>query len=150
MQYTSVEKKKSFRIIKRIFLGGAIILFILFCVFAVAGLKLQKISMTPSGYKQMQSVYVTMKDGIKIAVRVILPYGLKANERIPAVMESTRYSTGYQLSFVGNALVNLGILEDDTPVIVKQLLKSNYVYIYVQARGSGVSFGKRDIEWSIP
>jgi len=31
-------------------------------------------------------------------------------------MESTRYSTGYQLSFVFNAFVNLGIMKDDMPI----------------------------------
>src|SRR5947207_11520357 len=44
-------------------------------------------------YKELteRSIYVTMRDGVKIAITVVLPKGLPANERIPALMHMTRY-----------------------------------------------------------
>ena len=96
---------------------------------------------------QRHSCYVTMKDGTKLAVRYTLPLSIKMGERIPAIMETTRYGTEYKDSFVLRALVNLRIAYDVPPAIVKDLLKSNYAYVAVDARGSGASFGTREMEW---
>ncbi len=38
-----------------------------------------------------QSFYVEMDDGVKLAVNVYLPKGLKEGEKIPAITFSTRY-----------------------------------------------------------
>ncbi len=134
--------------LKRMLYGILAIPLTLAVIFIIAGCMPQKDLVTPSGYKQTQSIYVTMKDGTKIGVRVTLPENLKKNEKIPTIMESTRYSTGYQLSFVSNAFVNLGIMKDDMPIIIRKFLNTNHAYVYVQARGSGISFGKREIEFS--
>ena len=37
------------------------------------------------------STYVTMRDGVDIAVDVFLPKGLTENEKIPALLNQTRY-----------------------------------------------------------
>ena len=97
---------------------------------------------------QRHSCYVTMKDGTKLAVRYTLPLSIKMGERISAIMETTRYGTEYKDSFVLRALVNLRIAHDVPPAIVEDLLKSNYAYVAVDARGSGASFGTREMEWS--
>ena len=38
-----------------------------------------------------QSLYVTMRDGVKIAIDVWLPEGLREGEKIPTIMRATRY-----------------------------------------------------------
>ena len=143
------KKRNIFIKALKFFLTGLMaIMLIMMLIFIVAGLIPEKSLVTPAGYKQYQSLYVTMKDGTKINVKVMLPYDLKESEKVPAIIESTRYGTGYQMSFLGKALMNLGIMEDDMPVIVSQFLKTGHAYIWVQARGSGASFGKRDIDLS--
>ena len=44
-------------------------------------------------YKEIttSALYVTMRDGTKIAIDVLLPKDLPANTKIPAVMHITRY-----------------------------------------------------------
>src|SRR6266550_2287352 len=44
-------------------------------------------------YKEFvqSSLYLTMRDGVKIAIDVVLPKNLPVGERIPAVMNMTRY-----------------------------------------------------------
>jgi putative hydrolase, CocE/NonD family len=121
---------------------------ILIMLFVIAGCIPQRASSTPAGYKQVQSLYVPMKDGTKIAVKVILPPHIQKKNQVPAVMESTRYSTGYKMTFFANALFNLGVVKDDMPIIVKKLLEKNYAYVLVQARGSGISYGTRKIDYS--
>lgn len=144
MEVSSSRTKKKLKLLSKILIGIFAILFVEIVVFVIAGI------MPMKEYKGAvrKSIYLTMKDGVKIPVRYTLPSNIKAGEKIPAVIESTRYSTGAQPTFIGNALYSLGILEDDTPPIVKQLIESKHAYILVQARGSGISFGKRDIEFS--
>ena len=40
---------------------------------------------------EQRSIYLTMRDGVKIAVDVVLPKPLPANEKLPAIMSMTRY-----------------------------------------------------------
>lgn len=125
-----------------IVIAGTLILSI--AVFTVAGLM-------PGGdiySKNRRSVYVTMKDGIKLCVRYSLPFNIKKGEKVPAILETTRYGTDYKYTFVLNALINLGIAHDVPPAIVTKLLNSKYAYVDVDARGSGASFGVRRMEWS--
>ncbi|MCX7711004.1 MAG: CocE/NonD family hydrolase [Clostridia bacterium] len=148
MESTTLKTKTGFKVLRRIGIGIFLVMFTLVSIVIAAGLMPQKKPTTPAGYKQTQSTYVKMKDGTRIAVRISLPHDLQKNEKVPVILESTRYDTGFQPSFIGNALCNLGILEDDMPPIIKKLLETKHAYILVQARGSGISFGKREIELS--
>ena len=46
---------------------------------------------TPAGFRQYSSVYVKMRDGVEIAVAIMLPPDLRPNERVPVLMRTTRY-----------------------------------------------------------
>jgi predicted acyl esterase len=58
-------------------LGGAAIVAI-----STAGTKLPGSEMTPAGYRQSTSVYVKMRDGVEIAVAILLPHDLRPRERV--------------------------------------------------------------------
>ncbi|HET6978345.1 MAG TPA: CocE/NonD family hydrolase [Pyrinomonadaceae bacterium] len=71
-----------------------------------------------------RSFYLTMRDGVKIAVQLVLPKDLPADQKIPAIMSMTRYWRARQdgqpnLFFPGHG----------------------YAMIFVDARGTGASFG---------
>src|SRR5512145_1501897 len=93
---------------------------------------------TASGARRSESTYVAMRDGVRLAVRVRLPRDLAAGERVPAVLETTRYGTEYEPRFLLRALLNLGIL-DMTKPHEAAFLESRYALVYVDARGSGAS-----------
>lgn len=136
------------KLIKRILKGLLLICFTGAIVFVTAGLLPEKNPQTPSGYLQEQSTYVSMEDGTKIAVRISLPADLQESEKVPAIMETTRYGTEYKRSFLINALLNLRIGKEIKPAINKALSDANYAFVRVDARGSGASFGSREMEWS--
>ncbi len=144
MQDTTLKKKTGLKIFKRILIGLLLVLSICILVFVVAGF----IPVKDIGSGVKKSCYITMRDGIKIAVRVTLPPDLQENEKVPAIMESTRYGTENKLGFIFKALVNLGIGKVVPSVFLETLLKSEYVYVEVDARGSGASFGNREMEFS--
>ena len=83
-------------------------------------------------YKSLsiESKYITMRDGIKIASDIALPEGLPSGEKIPAIMRMTRYwraAEGAPADFFQRFFTSHG-----------------YAYISVDARGSGASFGHRN------
>lgn len=71
-----------------------------------------------------RSFYLTMRDGVKIAVQLVLPKDLPADQKIPAIMNMTRYWRAQQggapnLFFPGHG----------------------YAMVFVDARGTGASYG---------
>ena len=70
------------------------------------------------------SLYLTMRDGVKIAINVVLPKPLAAGDKIPAIMNMTRYYRAYQ---------------GDKPSIF--FPSHGYAQVFVDARGTGASFG---------
>jgi putative CocE/NonD family hydrolase len=139
-------KKESVKVrwFKRLLKCSFIILLIVIGVFITAGL------LPVKEYKigERHSCYVTMKDGTMLAVRYTLPLNMQENEKVPSILETTRYGTDYKYSFLLKAFLNLKIAHDVPPAIVEELIKYKYAYVQVDARGSGASFGKREMEWS--
>lgn len=114
---------------------------------AMAGLLPPGNGMTPWGLRERSSRYLSMPDGTRLAVRLLLPRGLKKGERLPAVVELTRYGTWYRRKFLMNLLVNLG-LETVAREPELRFLEAGYAFVAVDARGSGASFGERPMECS--
>lgn len=114
---------------------------------AMAGLLPPRNMTTSWGLRERSSRYVKMSDGTQLAVRLLLPRGLKKGERVPAVMEMTRYCTWYQRKFLMNLMINLG-LETVAREPELRFLGAGYAFVAVDSRGSGASFGTRPMECS--
>ncbi|MHC1785087.1 MAG: CocE/NonD family hydrolase [Anaerolineaceae bacterium] len=130
------------KMIKTTLWGIVSILVIIVIVFLGAGL----IPANPYHGMITGSKYVQMKDGTRLAVKYYLPSEWKEGDLVPAIMESTRYGTEKKRSFLMNALVNLNIAHEIRPI--HQLSGYDYALIEVQNRGSGASFGSREMEFS--
>jgi uncharacterized protein len=89
-----------------------------------------------------ESLYLTMRDGVRLAVDVYLPRGLHPEERVPTLIEQTRYHRAMDYRWP------LGRNVPDAPGYAGFFASRGYAYIIVDARGSGASFGRRDMEWS--
>src|SRR5262245_31043862 len=76
-------------------------------------------------YKEFEqrSLYLTMRDGVKIAVDIILPKPLPAGEKLPTIMNMTRYWRSYEGDKPGTWFPSHG-----------------YAHVLVDARGTGASF----------
>jgi putative CocE/NonD family hydrolase len=90
---------------------------------------------------QRSSVYVAMRDGVRIATDVYLPRGFQT-QRLPAILHQTRYFRRTELR------LPYKLLFGSTSADVRRFVTNGYAYVYVDARGSGASFGSRTQEWS--
>jgi uncharacterized protein len=99
--------------------------------------------------KRNSAVYVTMTDGTKIAVDVWLPPHMKAGEKMPVLVMTTRYWRVFQTGWLLRALYGLGIGKQ---AVINPFLefmnKRGFVILKVDARGSGASGGNRLGEWA--
>jgi len=88
------------------------------------------------------SRYLTMRDGVKIAVDLYLPRNQPADQKLPTLVEQTRYMRAYDIA-PQYARFAPGIDSD-----IKYFVEHGYAYVLLDVRGSGASFGSRAQEWS--
>lgn len=92
------------------------------------------------------SFYLTMRDGVRIAVDLYLPRSLSAKDCLPAILTQARYHrrtlVRYPFSLIRD---RFGVLHSR----VSRIVSSEYAYIVADVRGTGASFGSRTAEWSM-
>lgn len=103
---------------------------------------------TAGGGREDVSFYLQMPDGVRLAVDAYLPPSYKGG-RLPTLVYMTRYWRTFQFSFMGKALVHLGLIPhrpgpDD--VFAPYFLDANFAIVAVDSRGTGASDG----QWSLP
>lgn len=140
------------RWLKRIGLGLSALaaLAIAFVAALTARTRLPGEGVTPAGIRQATAVYVTMHDGVEIAVTVWLPPDLKPGERVPVLMRTTRYWRGPKLGWGLRMLVALHQLRFESLVDGQRAYfnERRFAVVLVDARGSGASGGHRDVEYA--
>ena len=131
------------------FVAAAVIAVI--AILAAAGLaRIPGEEITPSGLKRNQALYVAMEDGAAIAIDIWLPEGHAPGQKLPAILNMTRYQRAQDISWLQRAFSGLGLTSlEHLPGLPVQLFNdAGYAFIIVDARGSGASFGHRTIEMS--
>jgi putative CocE/NonD family hydrolase len=88
------------------------------------------------------SFYLTMRDGVRIAVDLSLPPDLKRGDRIPALLRQTRYYRSFDLGW------RLQFLTRNWASQRKLFLAHRYAWLDVDVRGTGASFGRWAYPWS--
>jgi hypothetical protein len=76
---------------------------------------------------QVSSFYVAMRDGVRIAVEVLLPKGLPADRKLPAL---------FKISSFGRAAQDGSIAGED-----RFWVQHSYARVLIDQRGTGASFG---------
>ncbi|MGL5195629.1 MAG: CocE/NonD family hydrolase, partial [Chroococcales cyanobacterium] len=94
-----------------------------------------------SRYPTNQALYVTMGDGVKIAIDIWLPKQLNPDEKIPTLMRMDRYWRSVGI---------MGYFPQFDPNYSEAQLANNagYALVLVDARGTGSSFGTQIYPWS--
>jgi putative CocE/NonD family hydrolase len=94
-------------------------------------------------YKGMtvEARYVTMRDGVRIALDLHLPENLPADAKIPTIFVQTRYwrAREYRAGF--------GWLERLSDALPRFFVSHGYALLTVDVRGTGASFGTRQHPW---
>lgn len=94
---------------------------------------------------EIKSVYLTMRDGVQLAVDIYLPRNRKKGEVLPTILHQTRYWRAPQLRFPFSVF-SKGLL-GATGKFVKRFIEQGYVVVNVDVRGSGASFGVQPYPW---
>ncbi|MEO7965106.1 MAG: CocE/NonD family hydrolase, partial [Gemmatimonadaceae bacterium] len=136
-------------LVRRLTLGvGVLVVLGLFAIIALGAFsRAPGDERVPGGMRRNESVYVTMRDGVRIAIDIWYPPTLGTGVRVPTLFRATRYVRAVRPALLGRALAAVGRFPLDTADI-STLNGAGYVVILVDARGSGASFGTRPVEWS--
>jgi uncharacterized protein len=104
----------------------------------------------PAGLRRNQAVYVKMRDGVQIAADIWLPPDLRANERVPVLMQTTRYWRATRIGWALRALFALHIAPPEAVIDrrVSYFNNRRFAVLVADARGSGASEGVRVSEYS--
>ncbi|MEM7078482.1 MAG: CocE/NonD family hydrolase [Pseudomonadota bacterium] len=126
-------------------------------VLACAGLLLAALlwhapgdELTPAGLARNTSHYIEMPDGARIAADVWLPADLQAGQRVPAVIEGTRYWRAVGLTLLGRTAAMLGVdLPGVRPTGYNRFFPAHgYAMVTVDVRGTGASSGVHRTEYA--
>ncbi|MBV9088794.1 MAG: CocE/NonD family hydrolase [Mycobacteriaceae bacterium] len=96
------------------------------------------------------SCYLTMRDGVRIAVNHFLPAEMTIGARLPTILHQTRYFRAMELRWPLRALLG-GRPFHHIPLnklCRKRFVANGYAWVDVDVRGSGASYGRRMCEWS--
>jgi putative CocE/NonD family hydrolase len=87
------------------------------------------------------SFYVTMRDGVKIAVDLYLPKDLRPGDKLPAILDQTRYWRRIDLRPPFSWILR-------TPPELRRIVESGYAFVRTDVRGTGASFGVWPYPWA--
>ncbi|MFX1358202.1 MAG: CocE/NonD family hydrolase [Promethearchaeota archaeon] len=96
------------------------------------------------GYS-VQSIYIPIRDGLKIAATICLPKGLKSGDKIPTLLTQTRYWRAMELRIPFRWILDETVTDIPNPEIITS---RGYAYIKTDVRGTGASYGTRNVPFS--
>ena len=107
--------------------------------------------LTPAGLPRNQALHVAAADGTRIALDVWLPQDLQPDQRIPTLLEGSRYWRDVGVTLAGRVLNLFGVAAPGAipDTYAPYFTARGYAYVTVEVRGTGASFGVHDGEYSL-
>ena len=93
------------------------------------------------------SRYLTMRDGVRLAVDLWLPEPRETGERLPTILRQTRYHRSVALKPLA-ARFSFDVPWELWAAARRRFLAAGYAWVDVDVRGSGASFGTRPCPWA--
>lgn len=90
------------------------------------------------------SEFVTMRDGVKLAVDVHLPEGLAPGERTATILHMSRYYRSVAVRGLWKPFAGFGVIPITELDLREPMVKAGYSWVDVDVRGAGASFGHHD------
>jgi putative CocE/NonD family hydrolase len=94
-----------------------------------------------------RSYYLTMRDGVKIAVEVFLPKNILPEQKLPTILLQTRYWRDYEFRIPFKWFIK-DYATGFNKYLHKIGVRRGFVFVYADVRGTGASFGTRPWPWS--
>jgi uncharacterized protein len=89
----------------------------------------------------LTSRYVTMRDGVRLAVDLYLPRDLRPGDKVPTILTQTRYWRRPEVNPPFDLIFKI-------PDELREIVESGYAIVRLDARGTGASFGTRAHPWT--
>lgn len=96
---------------------------------------------------QRTSLYLPMRDGVRIAADVNLPSSYRPGDKLPAILRQTRYLRSHDMPSALDFRVSRDAFDIVAPTR-ERFLARGYAWVDVDVRGSGVSSGSWPGPWS--
>ena len=93
----------------------------------------------------VDSIYITVRDGVKIAATLCFPKGIASDTKIPTVLTQTRYWRAMELRIPFRWILDSMAPNAPNPEVVTS---RGYALIYTDVRGTGASDGTRIVPFS--
>jgi putative CocE/NonD family hydrolase len=93
----------------------------------------------------IESIYIPMRDGVKIAATICLPKEMSPSEKIPTVLTQTRYWRAMKLRIPYRWILDEIVTTTPNPEIITG---RGFAFIITDVRGTGASLGTRNIPFS--
>jgi uncharacterized protein len=94
------------------------------------------------------SLYLPMRDGVRLAVDVNLPEGLLPGEKIPALLIQSRYWRSMELKAPFKWFITADVLNPRYRGFKPFFIHRGYALVYVDVRGTGASYGVWRYPWT--
>jgi hypothetical protein len=105
----------------------------------------------PAGHLRNESHYIVMRDSVRLAIDIWYPPDLTTGQRVGTVVYATRYGRAFAATALGRSIGGLVASFRHRPAIDQQVEafnRSGMAVVSLDVRGSGASFGHREMEWS--
>jgi uncharacterized protein len=94
-----------------------------------------------------QSLYIPMRDGVRLALDLRLPAPLSVGERVPALLIQSRYWRSLELRFPFKWFLEPNAMNPDYREYSRFFTGQGYALVNVDIRGTGASFGCWEYPW---
>lgn len=103
--------------------------------------------LTPAGYPVNDSVYIPLENGEQVWISVWLPEDLASDQRIPALVETSRYAGQFEPGWLYKITQTYMGSPDLNRSGIQYLLDAGYAFVWIQSPGSCQSTGVRYTEY---
>jgi putative CocE/NonD family hydrolase len=98
--------------------------------------------------KKIYSLYLPMRDNVRLAIDVTLPDGLTPGEKIPALLIQSRYWRSMELRAPFKWFITADVLNPRYRGFKPFFLSRGYALVNVDVRGTGASYGVWRYPWT--
>ena len=98
---------------------------------------------TPAGFAVNSTLYLPLDEKTNVWISAWLPPSLKADEKIPALMTTSRYAGQLDPGWLARVLEAYSLSPNPNFQRARRFLDKGYAFVWVQSPGSGQSSGPR-------
>jgi len=139
----SPEKKKSvLKAIGRI-LGGLVALVIILVIIGIVFAPDYTGKKTPAGFPVNSTHYLPLNEKTHVWISAWLPPGLKAAEKIPTLITTSRYGQQLEPGWLGKVFETYSLSRNTNYRSARRFIDRGYAFVWIQSPGSCQSSGPR-------